>query len=1801
TTRKNRRCRCYRTRKCEEVVKEKGYIRFHKSPETTLVHCVALSNVGREQVRRALQIVGPSNPLPALQGRHSNPQWVGSSLFPVPILSVHSLFLYLLDKPRVKPITEDPTCDKNRYLILSDKVQNQGASELLLLSNIFLSLLILFSDFIWMLWADLSDIPKQKLDEFKDLCKIEVVPYSLTLGYSYWSADHVLKQILPTGVEVPSSFETICAFSFSLTIKSVWSATDGQIAHLNLHDELLPYKDVIAKHAVSYMFFLLIFMFSLSVQKNYPRIKTIVNKVGTIKNEFRVPEFEVLAGEHNMITEVKQYGATFRLDYSLVYWNSRLEHEHKRLVSMFQAGETICDMFAGIGPFAIPAAQKGCIVYANDLNPDSIHYLKINAKINKVDNHIYAYNMDARKFVSQLMEVPNTEVTLEQSHEVFILDTSHTCKIRDNAESNSENKLLTVDTKDLGDNNNSGLEDVQGSARHAATSVIAGKRSSSSYHEGNDGTGILEGGRRKGGTNKRMRGSEISHTKTWEHIDHVIMNLPASAVQFLDAFRGLIQRKYWKGCLPWIHCYCFIRATETPESIIAVAESALNASIQDARFHRVRDVAPNKAMFCLSFRLPGACLNEDNFEPGQRFPQNGGFDWFEKYRKSHKMAPCVRHIVAFLLMFLTMVSCGCCVGVNWGTMATHKLPPNKVIKMLQENGFDKLKLFDAEEWIMAALMGTDIEVMLAIPNNMLEDMSKNPQVADSWVFENVTSYMYPGGLNIKYIAVGNEPFLKEYNDSYIHSTLPALKNIQTSLNSWGLGSQIKATVPFNADVYYSPDSNQVPSAGDFRPEVREQTIEIVQFLYANNAPFTVNIYPFLSLYGNDHFPFDFAFFDGSNRPLIDGNSVYTNVFDANLDTLLWALEKAGYPDMSVVVGEVGWPTDGDKNANVQNAKRFNMGLLKHALSGNGTPKRKGIIDIYLFSLIDENAKSIAPGNFERHWGVFEFDGKPKYELDLAGLEENKGLVPVEGIKYMEKRWCILDPNVKDLHYLPDSIDYACSQSDCTALGYGSSCNALTLQGNASYAFNMYYQVNNQKDWDCDFSGLATLTDDDPSEKGCQFPVMISHASSLLQLANILKKALAIAAMASLTPGILLKMLQAMNTNTRVTGDHRSPLLQVIGIVPALAGTDLWSNQGFYLNLSDSLNSTYVLLSHPDTDLILSNRLQLGQFVHVDRFHFDSPLPSVSALRPLAGRHPFLGTPEPLVARISPSTRHFLIQPLSDSDHDPLSLYLSNNNESPNPNPIPNHEQQHQHKDKDNVKSRQPLAPRDNLPPQRFSSPATAKRSHKTVTAAERDPSPAGKGKRSASPVPSKCVVPSLLSAREENRKVSREPAIVVPSRYRQPSPTGRKQPSPSPRRASLSPGRRLSGGLKVSPVVVDSSGKKKMATIVAGISKVSDALVGSKSARKNWDEQPPATPVEAEPKEKGASKSKVDAQAILRTQAAMSRRLSDVSGQKPGSNDSSSNEKTKAGSPQSCVLEEKSNFAAMGITVHEKKWTDGSVSLDAVSGNLSRLGKEAMQRKVLAATAAAEALEEANATECIIRNLSMFSDLCSVCQARNPLPTIDKFFTIYDDVLKSTAMVESVANRHNSETPDESIPSEQSKSLSLWVEAALATDLQIVSLLTGTTADPPSTLQKSLSKRHSLGAAKNHMKVVSSSPQSSVSTGVWTRGSGMKETVELGANLLSEMQMWFLRFVEESLDAGFKVFGECTADGKKALPLDGGSIAVVLSHLKRVNAWLDRVVSKRDDSLIEKIEKLKRKIYGFVIQHMLTYLKTTMT
>jgi hypothetical protein len=123
-------------------------------------------------------------------------------------------------------------------------------------------------------------------------------------------------------------------------------------------------------------------------------------------------------------------------------------------------------------------------------------------------------------------------------------------------------------------------------------------------------------------------------------------------------------------------------------------------------------------------------------------------------------------------------------------------------------------------------------------------------------------------------------------------------------------------------------------------------------------------------------------------------------------------------------------------------------------------------------------------------------------------------------------------------------------------------------------------------------------------------------------------------MASLVPGVLVKLLQHMNTDVKVAGEHRSSLLQVVSIVPALAGSDLFTNQGFYLKVSDSSHATYVSLLEEQHDLILSDKIQLGQFIHVDRLEAATPVPILRGVRPLPGRHACVGNPEDLVVTSS---------------------------------------------------------------------------------------------------------------------------------------------------------------------------------------------------------------------------------------------------------------------------------------------------------------------------------------------------------------------------------------------------------------------------------------------------------------------------------------------------------------------------------------------------------------------------------------
>jgi hypothetical protein len=235
--------------------------------------------------------------------------------------------------------------------------------------------------------------------------------------------------------------------------------------------------------------------------------------------------------------------------------------------------------------------------------------------------------------------------------------------------------------------------------------------------------------------------------------------------------------------------------------------------------------------------------------------------------------------------------------------------------------------------------------------------------------------------------VGNEPFLSSYNGLYLNTTLPALQNIQNALVSAGHASVVKAVIPFNADIL---NGAQYPSQTRFQDVYLPQILPMLQIFNSSGAPFSINLYPFISKYQDPSFPLDYAFFDGTTSPVTDGTIVYQNAIDASIDSLVSALSAAGFPNMPIVLGEIGWPTDGSVSATIELAAKFNQELVNHMQSGKGTPLRPNtFIEFYLFSLLDENIKSILPGPFERHWGLFYYDGVAKYALNLQGLTAHR--------------------------------------------------------------------------------------------------------------------------------------------------------------------------------------------------------------------------------------------------------------------------------------------------------------------------------------------------------------------------------------------------------------------------------------------------------------------------------------------------------------------------------------------------------------------------------------------------------------------------------------------------------------------------------------------------------------------------------------------------------------------------------------------------------------------------------------------
>lgn len=318
----------------------------------------------------------------------------------------------------------------------------------------------------------------------------------------------------------------------------------GHVAHLNLRDHSLPYKHLIAE---------------VIIDKN-PQITTVINKVRDVgeDDEFRTFAYEVLAGPDNLNVEVKEENCTYRFDYSKVYWNSKLHTEHRRLLDMFKEGEAVCDVMAGIGPFALPAGKKHVFVWANDLNPHSYKYLTEGIQRNKVGNLVKPFNEDGRQFIRSAAA--------------------------DLYKQNGTHKAILPSPK----LNKSQSKDEAGSTSTA----------------------------------EALTKTELQQPRTFAHyIMNLPASAVTFLPSFIGLYSSLLNEslnpptRHSDLPLPMIHCHTFGVKPERPEDVIPeeikICEEIskqLGAGIKrtdpEVTIHNVRDVAPRKTMFCASFRLP---------------------------------------------------------------------------------------------------------------------------------------------------------------------------------------------------------------------------------------------------------------------------------------------------------------------------------------------------------------------------------------------------------------------------------------------------------------------------------------------------------------------------------------------------------------------------------------------------------------------------------------------------------------------------------------------------------------------------------------------------------------------------------------------------------------------------------------------------------------------------------------------------------------------------------------------------------------------------------------------------------------------------------------------------------------------------------------------------------------------------------------------------------------------------------------------------------------------------------------------
>ncbi|KAL6908004.1 hypothetical protein ACP4OV_002174 [Aristida adscensionis] len=426
------------------------------------------------------------------------------------------------------------------------------------------------------------------------------------------------------------------------------------------------------------------------------------------------------------------------------------------------------------------------------------------------------------------------------------------------------------------------------------------------------------------------------------------------------------------------------------------------------------------------------------------------------------------------------------IGVNYGANGDNLPTPAAVAAFLAgSTSIDRVKLFDANPAFLSAFASAAPHISLAVslPNSLLPtlaDKSSGLDAARGWVRDNLAA----AGANVTLLLAGNEILGPVVDPNLVVALLPAMRRLAQALQLEGL-PHVRVTTPHYLGILAPSDG--IPSNGSFRAAFADKVLApMLRFHRDTGSPLMVNAYPYFSYNAQN---LNYAVFRpnaGVYDPAAKLN--YTSMFDAQMDAVYTAMKRLGYGDVDIAVGEAGWPTQADAGqvgVGVEEARDFNAGMMRVVSGGKGTPLMPGrTFETYIFSLFDENQK---PGpEAERHFGIFNTDFTPKYDLGLLTHASPPSGAPNPSPSPSPKpspsgagKWCVAKTgaNASDLQ---NNINYACGYVDCKPIQSGGACfDPNNAQSHASYVMNAYYQANGRHDYDCDFKGTGVVTSSDP--------------------------------------------------------------------------------------------------------------------------------------------------------------------------------------------------------------------------------------------------------------------------------------------------------------------------------------------------------------------------------------------------------------------------------------------------------------------------------------------------------------------------------------------------------------------------------------------------------------------------------------------------------------------------------------------------------------------------------------------------